>query len=357
MLRKQQRPSTRAYSRGLTELTQHTQSAAVFGSVKYRFTDRFNVTGGLRYTIERKTINLTGLENDGPVSYGDTSNWWSPSQITSPLVVSARQNQTNTRRAPTWDLTPEYAISNNVRAYFRYARGFRSGGYNGNAYTQSTVSTVQPEYLADYEAGIKSEWFDNRLIANASVFHYDYRDIQVFALAPNPLGGAPVSTLSNAGQGRADGFELELKAQPINSLVLFANLGLLNTRYTQFDYVPTAVGNSFARSPHTTINAGGEYRVPLEFGTIAVGGDVNYRSLEYFSATRQQISQLWQGGYTVLNAHISYVSPNRKYILTGYVKNLTDKVYKKLELLPSYGAYPVLYGDPRVVGVTFTAKI
>lgn len=50
----------------LTELTQHTQSAAVFGSVKYRFTDRFNLTGGLRYTIERKTINLTGLQNSGP---------------------------------------------------------------------------------------------------------------------------------------------------------------------------------------------------------------------------------------------------------------------------------------------------
>jgi iron complex outermembrane receptor protein len=341
----------------LTELTQHTQSAAVFGSVKYRFTDRFNLTGGLRYTIERKTINLTGLQNSGPVSFSDVNNWWDPSSITSPLAVSARQNQTNTWRAPTWDLTPEYAISNNVRAYIRYARGFRSGGYNGSAYTQSTVSTVTPEYLTDYEAGIKSEWFDKRLTVNASVFHYDYRDIQVFALAPNPLGGAPVSTLSNAGQGRADGFELELKAQPTNSLYLFANLGLLNTRFTEFANVPTAVGNSFARSPHTTIDVGGEYRVPLPVGSIAVGGDINYRSTEYFSATRQTIPQLWQSGYTVMNAHVSYVSSNQKYILTGYVTNLTNKVYKKLELLPSYGAYPVLYGDPRVFGLTFTARI
>jgi iron complex outermembrane receptor protein len=39
------------------------------------------------------------------------------------------------------------------------------------------------------------------------------------------------------------------------------------------------------------------------------------------------------------------------------VTNLTNKVYKKLELLPSYGAYPVLYGDPRTVGITLTAKI
>ncbi|MFM0505839.1 TonB-dependent receptor [Paraburkholderia caffeinilytica] len=348
-------PSSTYYN--LTELTQHTQSAAVFGSVKYRFTDRFNLTGGLRYTIERKTINLTGLQNSGPVSFSDVSNWWDPSSITSPLAVSARQNQTNTWRAPTWDLTPEYAISSNVRAYIRYARGFRSGGYNGSAYTQSTVSTVMPEYLTDYEAGIKSEWFDKRLTANASVFHYDYRDIQVFALAPNPLGGAPVSTLSNAGQGRADGFELELKAQPLNSLYLFANLGLLNTRFTEFANVPTAVGNSFARSPHTTIDVGGEYRVPLPVGSIAVGGDINYRSTEYFSATRQKMPQLWQAGYTVMNAHVSYVSSNQKYILTGYVTNLTNKVYKKLELLPSYGAYPVLYGDPRVFGLTFTAKI
>lgn len=285
------------------------------------------------------------------------SNWWDPSSITSPLAVSARQNQSNTWRAPTWDLTPEYSISNNVRAYLRYARGFRSGGYNGSADTQSTVSTVTPEYLIDYEAGIKSEWFDKRLSANASVFHYDYRDIQVFALAPDPLGGAPVSTLSNAGQGRADGFELELKSQPLNSLYLFANLALLNTRFTEFANVPTAVGNSFARSPHTTIDVGGEYRVPLPAGSIAIGGDINYRSTGYFSATRQTVPQLWQAGYTVMNAHVSYVSSNQKYILTGYVTNLTNKVYKKLELLPSYGAYPVLYGDPRVFGLTFTAKI
>ncbi|AMU11928.1 MULTISPECIES: TonB-dependent receptor [Burkholderia] len=341
----------------LTDLTQHTQSAAIFGSVKYRFTDRFNVTGGLRYTIERKTINLTGLQDTGNVTFSDPNSWWSPSSVSSPLAVSAQQHQTNTWRAPTWDLTPEYALSSNVRAYFRYARGFRSGGYNGNAYTQSTVSTVSPEYLSDYEVGIKSEWFDKRLIVNASVFHYDYRDIQVFALAPNPFGGPPVSTLSNAGQGRADGFELELKAQPVNSLYLFANLGMLNTRYTEFRNVPTAVGNSFARSPHTTLNAGVDYRVPVSFGTLTAGGDVNYRSREYFSATRQTMPQLWQGGYTVLNAHVSYTTPNQKYIVTGYVTNLTNKVYKKLELLPSYGAYPVLYGDPRTVGITLTAKI
>ncbi|EGC99443.1 TonB-dependent receptor, partial [Burkholderia sp. TJI49] len=53
----------------------------------------------------------------------------------------------------------------------------------------------------------------------------------------------------------------------------------------------------------------------------------------------------------------SYTTPNQKYIVTGYVTNLTNKVYKKLELLPSYGAYPVLYGDPRTVGITLTAKI
>jgi hypothetical protein len=55
-------------------------------------------------------------------------------------------------------------------------------------------------------------------------------------------------------------------------------------------------------------------------------------------------------------SQISIVS-DAKYILTGYMTNLTNKAYKKLELIPSYGAYPVLYGDPRVFGLTLTAKI
>ncbi|MFM0054105.1 TonB-dependent receptor [Paraburkholderia phytofirmans] len=85
--------------------------------------------------------------------------------------------------------------------------------------------------------------------------------------------------------------------------------------------------------------------------------NINYRSREYFSATRQAVPQLWQADYTVMNAHVAYTSSNQKCVLTGYVTNLTNKAYKKMELIPSYGAYPVLYGDPRVFGLTFTVKI
>ncbi|MFC4702337.1 MULTISPECIES: hypothetical protein [Paraburkholderia] len=39
-----------------------------------------------------------------------------------------------------------------------------------------------------------------------------------------------------------------------NGLVLFANLGLLNTRFTQFDYAPTAIGNPVVHISYVSPN-------------------------------------------------------------------------------------------------------
>ena len=73
--------------------------------------------------------------------------------MSSPLVVNAVQDEHNTRSDWTYDLTPEYQISDNARVYLRYAYGFRSGGYNTGATSQATVATVNPEYLTSYELG------------------------------------------------------------------------------------------------------------------------------------------------------------------------------------------------------------
>ncbi|MCS5517400.1 TonB-dependent receptor [Pseudomonas qingdaonensis] len=110
-------------------------------------------------------------------------------------------------------MTPEYRINDNLRVFFRYAHGFRSGGFNtGLSSNLAQLTTVDPEQLDAYELGLKSEWFDHRLTVNANLFYYDYQDIQVNLLTVN--SGVLTTALTNGAKGKVKGAELEIEASP-----------------------------------------------------------------------------------------------------------------------------------------------
>lgn len=333
---------------------QTTESYATFGSVTYNFTDDFSLTGGLRWTQERKSIDLNRVANVGQASFGG-GDWWKPGNVTSPLAVTAQQDESNTWSDWTYDVTPEYKLSDNARVYFRYSKGFRSGGYNAGVTTQATVATVDPEYLTAYELGLKSEWFDGRLNANASLFYYDYTDIQLNIVTA--VDNQTVSRLANGAQGEAYGAEFELEAIPLDNLHVNFGLGLLHTEFTDYtsgnnDYS----GNNFVRAPNVSAVLGADYRIPLNVGgAIVVGTDWDTRSRQYFF-TNDQTQNMRSGGYTLGNARVTYELPGAKTEITGYVHNLTDKEYRSHTLPGGYQSAGVMFGDPRTVGVSLTSR-
>ncbi|KPC49614.1 TonB-dependent receptor [Amantichitinum ursilacus] len=350
-------PAATAYQQ--TSIGQQTKSFAIFGNATYRFTDRFRVTGGLRWTTEKKSIDLVGINGTGSVGFQSLDYWYLANQLTGATKVNATQNESHTWSAPTWDLTPSYSLTDNIETYFRYARGFRSGGYNGGATTQAAVNTVTPEYLTDYELGVKSQWLDNRLIANLSVFRYDYKDMQVFAIAPT-ASGQTVQTLSNAARGKVDGVELELKAVPVNGLTLSGNAGYLYTEYTDFPtYVNGAAtnlsGHAFPRSPKLTVGVGANYRIPVSSGHVELGTLWNYKAKEYFNAIYQN-DAMAQAGYTTGDLEAAWHGKDDKLVVTAFVRNVTDKQYRTLAVVPTYGAYEYIYSQPRFYGAEVAVK-
>ena len=63
--------------------------------------------------------------------------------------------------------------------YAGFSAGFKSGGFNGSYIdTPGQEEPFKEEILYAYEAGIKGDFMNNRLRANASVFYYDYQDMQ-----------------------------------------------------------------------------------------------------------------------------------------------------------------------------------
>ncbi|WEK07666.1 MAG: TonB-dependent receptor [Candidatus Pseudomonas colombiensis] len=340
---------------GKTRIDQSTDSVALFGSSTWRATDNLSLTAGLRWTRETKDIDLqrVAAPSAADVSFGSSGDWWK--NYTGTLATTVAQDEKRTWNKLTYDFTPEYQLNDNARVYFRYAKGFRSGGFSGGAQVQAEATVVAPENVDAYELGIKSEWFDERLTANANVFYYDYSDIQVNAVSVR--NGQVVSLLTNSGQGVIRGAEFELEALPLANLHLNASLGLLHTELQ--DFVSGGVdysGNRIARSPARTLAVGAAYRVPLEGGdSLNFGTDWRYQSRIFFLPTAQEDHSVSQGGYTLGNASATYHFGGQQDLdLTAYVNNLTDKQYKTDSVPLPFDIAWDARGDRRTYGMSVT---
>lgn len=352
-------PGRRVKAYRTAPYTQGTTAYALFANATYNVTDRFNVTGGVRWSLEQKDFHLTEIVGTGAVSFSNPDRWWVPASVASPLSVTYDQKDEDEWTEVTYDITPQFKINENLTTYFRFAHGFRAGGFAVSG--QNTINKIDPEVLDAYELGFKSEWFDRRLTFNAAAFYYDYSDIQVLVFAQVAGSPDPVPTLQNAGAGWVKGAEFEVVAQPIQGLRLNATLGLLKTEYTKFTTIVAnapadASGNEFARAPHVSTSLGAEYSFDAFGGEVTLGADWNYRTKQYFNAAIQNNPLLEQKAYGVGNARIGFVPGNGDWELAVTASNLGDLDYTVLATGPTSKAVRRVSGDPRIVLATITRR-
>ncbi|MFT4046977.1 MAG: TonB-dependent receptor [Solimonas sp.] len=352
-----------------TDYTYHDDSLAAFGNVTFDVTDAFKLNGGLRWTTENKNIDLSRVANSGSVTFSEPAEWWRQSSVSSTLVQSAVQDSDDDWNDLTWDFTPSYRFGDDVLVYARYAKGFRSGGYNTSATQQAGINVLKPETLTSYEIGAKTSWLDNRLIANVSAFHYVYDDIQINVVTT--YNSSPNSQLVNAKRGLGDGAELEFTARPIRNLQLKLSGGYLDARFDDFPVSSTTGGtttanyrgNAFVRSPKWSGVLNAEYSQPLANGdSVVFGTDWNAQSKYFFFANNQTNPNLMQGGYATGTVRLSYLTAADKVTVTAYVNNVTDALYKNHTLpgTTSSGGYSnnaiVYWSEPRTYGLSLTTR-
>jgi iron complex outermembrane receptor protein len=352
-----------------TTFDHDTKSFAVFGSNTYNFTERLLGTLGVRWSHEKKELDFARIQspNAGATSWSDLSRWWSSYTGGIGGANTFSRELSKSWDHFTYDITPTYKLTPTDRVFLKYAHGVKSGGFNTAAAAPIALQEVKPEKLDSVELGYKSEWFDGRLNFNATAFHYDYRDIQVNVVGPNPAAaGVTISYLQNASKGSADGLELEIEALPTNRLYLSASVGLLKTKFDDLQVVNGGAnlsGNEFVRSPRYTGNINADYRLPLADGSkLVFGADARYISHQFYYVTPQSKTTrdlVNQEAYTIANARIVYSTAGDRYSVTAYVKNLFDREYKN-HALPAFGGPTngdiVYWGTPRTFGVNLVAR-
>ncbi len=341
-----------------TQYRQDTESKAVFGSVTWNATERLAFTGGLRFTSEEVGIDLEALGSVATINGTQPfvrSSWWNVSQAGVPLKTIATQRETNTWNNLGYDFTPQYWLAQNQLVFARVASGYRSGNYAGSS-AAAPPAVVQPEKLLAFEVGYKSEWLDNRLIANANAYYYDYKDMQL--TVNRVINGQFVSVLANAGRGRVKGVELEVRGRITDGITIRGNVSSLRTRFKELTTGNNVsyAGYNFARVPNLTGLVGIDYRFAFLGGGAQVGTDWSYNSKTNFNVTDNTDPYALQEGFWLGTLRASYTLPGGKTTIGAFVANVTNKTYKIQGQLYSNARYNTTLGDPRTAGMTLVTR-
>jgi len=196
-------------------------------------TDRLTVTAGIRYTDETKTFEV--FDNRPRLGGGlcQAPNQFAPT----PCIDSVNLTATNGRDIPreqSVDLwTPRFAVQydfDDVLLFASATRGFKSGGWNARGTSATELLPFGPETIWSYEAGFKSDLFNNLLRLNVTGFWLDVEDLQAPSAFVRPDNSLAFLT-RNFADYRNRGVEVEITAAPVDGLNMFATLGYQDDEY------------------------------------------------------------------------------------------------------------------------------
>jgi iron complex outermembrane receptor protein len=240
---------------------QDTTAWAVFGSADFALSDTVTLTAGIRYTDEE--IDFSGGTTD--LNPFDASCILDPFCLPTGLgaVPITFVDDTFSDENVSGRLALEYRPSDEWMLYGSIATGFKSGGFFGDfTFDNSELAPFSSETITAYEIGSKSTLADGKVQLNASVFYYDYQDMQT--LVPGVL----VTAFTNAEDAEIIGLDLDILAVPTDGLILGFGLGLLDTELGAIGVVPA--GNE---SPNAAeVQATGLIRYEFEVGSNMLAG-------------------------------------------------------------------------------------
>jgi len=340
------------------------ESGALYGQAEYHFTPKFSFVAGLRYTRETKDYDQSNMYHaSGSLDPEEVleAPVLGPPAFPPPFAIST--SRTDSAWTPKFGLN--YRPEENILAYFAATKGFKSGGYDfGSPTAAYATQGYNPEYLWDYELGLKSDWLNHRLRINADVFLYDYTNMQVEVFVP------PANAITeNAATSKIKGAELEVVARPIPQFDIHGTLTYLHARYTDFPnaYVTgfgtfDAAGQALNYAPDWSFIVGATYNFDLfpGHGSEFAGLDYSGQSTEYFTPANNGVGAVTgylqqQGPYQVLGARLGWNSPDNRWNVSVIGLNLTNRQYVTgtVDYTVRIAGRP---GDPRTVRGQFTYR-
>lgn len=319
---------------------------ALFGQATWTppiLDDRLHVTLGMRWSADRRKASLKEVTYETP----DGRN-----VILSEGAGSGRKTFTDTSPS----LIVAYDLTYDVNVYAKVVTGYKTGGFNIRATSMANFERgYDQEELVSYEAGLKSQFLDNRLRINAAVFRADYDDIQLnMQTDPNR---ANLTDVLNAGEAVINGAELDITALLMPGLTATVSYGYLSTDYKKIKDPVTGLdissGFYFVEVPRHSYNLDLEYMFPsLPFGELTANLGYSWQGERIASSTDKRYVI---DDYGLLNARLSLSNVamgGGELRLALWGRNLEDKQYYASHF--NAGTAGAFFGEPRSYGIDVT---
>jgi iron complex outermembrane receptor protein len=337
-----------------------TEAWAAFGELTYDITDQLSLTGGLRYSWEKKDAFKQSFFGTAP-----------PSFFVLPQIGKHSWDSLDPRVSLVYKVLPS------TNLYATFTKGFKSGEFNvSGASVQRTP--IAPEKVTAYEVGVKSNP-TSRTSVNFAAFHYDYKDLQVTAFTN--VNGVITSLLTNAASAKIWGAELNGDARITDEFRVSVGGSWLEAQYSSFPgasfttprgQVPGGFcpvppssnrllpicsvaadvgGNTMIRAPRWSGNITGTYTKETPVGTFDASATLFAAAKVYFDVS----NRVYQPGYALVNLSAGWQPPSDHWMVRVWAKNVTD--HAVLQSLVNTNAYDtVTYQPPRSFGVDVSYK-
>jgi outer membrane receptor protein involved in Fe transport len=239
---------------------------ALFGELTYSLTDKWSVTGGMRwFEYDRKQFDIYNAPLGLPAF---------ESNPTLGRVESQGKSSDTVLKFAT-----EYKFDADRMVYLLYSEGFRLGGNNDErvAATGLLPREYDPDKMKNYEAGLKSKWWDGKLLVNASLFYMQWDDIQLndsLSGIPDPTGGNYhywQRGTFNGKKAEQKGIEITTSVAPTDNLYFEASAFLADPEFSEDTIYPNGdtieAGTTMPVSPDRKYYAAVQYTIPAIFGS------------------------------------------------------------------------------------------
>lgn len=352
-----------------------TQSYGFFGEVYFDLSDRTRLTGGIRYSHDKKNILTRQVAIFAPFVVNGTP-------TIPPFTSGSFEKGVVTGRA-----VIDHKFTEDLLAYVSLSRGYKAGGINPGG--SAGQLTFDPEYLNAAEFGLKGTTSDGSFSGNASFFYYDYKGLQI-----GQVGVTSASTVNT--DARVYGAEAEFVIRPIRAFQIDGSISYLNTKIKNFrsgdEGDPNAIdpnsvkctgtsaltcvaggpgpyftsggtvlkvldGNELPFSPNWKIAIGAQYQISMGDFTLTPRID-HYLQGRFFGTAFNKTSENFDG-YSQTDFKLLLEPGSGNWDLRFYAKNLfnNDDITRITQEGPLVGRFrSLVILEPRTYGLEATVR-
>ncbi len=327
-----QDPTTFQTWPGTFFLSQEVKSMAIFANLGYDVSDKFRLSGGLRYTEDEKTA----FTNVGSGPYDDNKSF---DQVS-------------------WELAANYSFDNGLTGYATVQTGYQSGQYPARPYC--LFGDIDPDddddcfkasdniTATNFEVGIKGQITD-RFSMSAAIFTTQYEDLPYQVSTTAGLG---FDTFNLIVDQTSTGFEWENTYFFTDNFSFQASLGFIDVSVDEQTVDGEVVKPVAPLTPELTWSLSPMLAIPLSGGgEVTMRLDYSYRDAMYGEPSSDPGRLTAISDRSIMNVDIAYHSEDGTFTAGIYGRNATDERYDNARLNTGDYILKILSNDPSEFGL------